>query len=238
MTPPRLVGYARVSTEGQETEGASIEAQRAALRGWAAAQGGELAELHTDVASARTLDRPGLHRALAASVGGALVVVKLDRLTRSVRDLGELLAGPFAAGAAQLVAVRDSIDTSNAAGRLVLHVLCSVAQWEREAVSERTREALAHLRRGGVYLGRPPFGFEAHEQHGQRVLVPCEHEQTIVEEMRQLAKGGLRPSRIAAAFNARGVPTRNGGRWHARTVARALGRDHVTAAPFEVAQHT
>jgi DNA invertase Pin-like site-specific DNA recombinase len=97
--------------------------------------------------SAKTLDRPGLQTALAMLKTGqaaGLVIAKLDRLTRSVRDLGALIEGPFAAGKAALLSVSEQIDTRTAGGRLVLNILGSVSQWEREVIGERTAAALQH----------------------------------------------------------------------------------------------
>ena len=224
------IGYARVSSEHQE-DGVSLDAQRSAIAAHCAAQGWTVGGVFVDVASARTLDRPGLRAALQALAerdAPALVVVKLDRLTRSVRDLGELLAGPLDVehGGAQLVAVRDSIDTSSAGGRLVLHVLCTVAQWEREAVAERTREALAHLRRSGVALGAPPFGWRAAKgDDGRRQLVPDDDEQVTLHAIRALHRLGFNASRIARELDSQGRTPRSGRQWSPQSVLRILARD-------------
>src|SRR5437016_11112071 len=90
----------------------------------------------------------------------ALLVVKLDRLTRSVVDLGTLVERYFAPGKAALLSVGEQIDTRSAAGRLVLNVLASVSQWEREAIGERTATAMQHKAArastpaGGRFYGR------------------------------------------------------------------------------------
>ncbi len=75
-----------------------------------------------------------------------LIVAKLDRLTRSVKDLAELLERFERKGVA-LVSVAESLDTGSAAGRLVLNITAAVSQWEREAIGERTKDALSHKRR-------------------------------------------------------------------------------------------
>src|SRR5437763_1016789 len=97
-----------------------------------------------------------------AEKGGAaeaLLVVKLDRLTRSVVDLGSLVERYFAPGKAALLSVGEQIDTRSAAGRLVLNVLASVSQWEREAIGERTATAMQHKARQGEYTGgQAPYG--------------------------------------------------------------------------------
>ena len=106
--------------------------------------------------SAKSLDRPGIKRALAMLTEkrvNAIVVVKLDRLTRSVKDLGFLCDTYFREGMPHsLLSVSDAIDTRSASGKLMLNVLMSVAQWEREAISERTQEAMNELKRRGVRL--------------------------------------------------------------------------------------
>jgi site-specific DNA recombinase len=91
----------------------------------------------------------------------ALLVVKLDRLTRSVVDLGTLVDRYFAPGKAALLSVGEQIDTRSAAGRLVLNVLASVSQWEREAIGERTATAMQHKASQGEYTaGKRPTGGE------------------------------------------------------------------------------
>ena len=141
--PTRTLAYLRVSTEKQADRGVSLDAQRAKATAYAQLYELELLEVIVDAGeSAKSLDRPGLQRALGMLKRGeadALLVVKLDRLTRSVRDLGHLVEKYFAPGKAALLSVGEQIDTRSAAGRLVLNVLASVSQWEREAIGERTR---------------------------------------------------------------------------------------------------
>jgi len=143
----RVIGYIRVSTEEQSTKGVSIDAQRAKLEAYAALYDLELVDVISDAGfSAKTLNRPGLQTVLAKLDNGdadALLVYKLDRLTRSVSDMGTLINNYFGSKF-NLLSVSDQIDTRSAAGRLVLNVLTSVAQWEREVISERTHTALAH----------------------------------------------------------------------------------------------
>ena len=133
----RTVAYLRVSTDHQADRGVSLEAQRAKVEAYASLYDLELVAVEVDAgASAKSLSgRPALSRALSMLEAGeadALLVVKLDRLTRSVRDLGALL-DTFQAGGWELMSVSEQVDTRTAAGRLVLNVLASIFQWEREA---------------------------------------------------------------------------------------------------------
>jgi DNA invertase Pin-like site-specific DNA recombinase len=159
--PGRAIGYVRVSTDKQAGQGISLEAQEARIRAMAAVQAVELLDVIVDSgASAATLKRPGLATLLAhveARRIDRVIVAKLDRLTRSVRDLAKLLER-FERRGVSLISVSESLDTSTAAGRLVLNVMMSVAQWEREAIGERTKDALRHKRLTGERVGTVPFG--------------------------------------------------------------------------------
>src|SRR6185437_1598948 len=125
----QTIGYARVSTDKQDL---SLEAQQAKIRAMAALQD-KTVEMIVDAASAKTLERPGMARLLALVDSGAVdtvIIAKLDRATRSVKDLAELLER-FQKHGVSLVSVAESLDTGSAAGRLVLNIMVSVAQWER-----------------------------------------------------------------------------------------------------------
>lgn len=230
-TQTRVVGYIRVSTEGQADGGVSLDAQRAKLTAYCTALDLELVAVEADAGlSAKSLARPALQRALGMLRDGqadALLVVKLDRLTRSVRDLGTLVEDYFATGRWALLSVADSIDTRSAAGRLVLNVLASVAQWEREATAERTRDALAHLRSEGVRLGGAALGWErgeAVDAAGRRVVVAVEDEADTVGRILALKADGVSVRRIAEILAAEGRRTKAGGQWHPTTVQRVIAR--------------
>ena len=139
----KAIGYVRVSTEKQADFGVSLEAQTEKVRAMVVVQGAELAEVIIDAGeSAKSLNRPGMARLLSlvdAGVVDAVIIAKLDRLTRSVKDLAELLER-FNRRGVSLVSVAESLDTGTAAGRLVLNIMTAVSQWEREAIGERTRD--------------------------------------------------------------------------------------------------
>jgi DNA invertase Pin-like site-specific DNA recombinase len=209
----RTIAYVRVSTDKQADKGVSLSAQRAKCAAYAELYDLELVEVIVDAGeSAKTLDRPGLQRALALLKVGkaeALLVVKLDRLTRSVRDLGDLVAGPFAQGKAALLSVGEQIDTRSAAGRLVLNVLASVSQWEREAIGERTSTALQHKKSLGEYTGGVvPYGFRL-ARDGQH-LKEHQGEQPVLAEARRLRSAGLSLRAVARELGRKGFRSRVG----------------------------
>jgi DNA invertase Pin-like site-specific DNA recombinase len=179
--------------------------------------------------------RPGLLRALARLDAGdadGILVVKLDRLTRSVRDLGDLVERYFAARFS-LLSVSDSIDTRTASGRLVLNVLTSVAQWEREATGERTRDALSHLKTEGVLVGGVPLGVRRTgvvDHDGRQVIEQHPAEARTVRRIRELRNDGCSLRSIVATLRAEGHETKRGGTWAPTTVKKILDRAAVTAA--------
>jgi site-specific DNA recombinase len=226
----RVVGYVRVSTEDQAREGVSLAAQRAKLAAYAAALDLELVAVREDAGvSASTLERPGLQAALGDLREGradALLVAKLDRLTRSVRDLGLLLEEYFARRYG-LLSIADAVDTRTAGGRLVLHVLASVSQWEREAIAERTSDALQHLRRGGVRLGGEALGWRRlarEDADGRRVVEADAAERGTAERIAELRRSGASLRAICARLAAEGRATKRGGAWAPATVAKVLAR--------------
>lgn len=229
-TARRIVGYVRVSTADQAESGLSLESQRERLAAWCSLYDAELVCVFDDAgASAKSLKgRDGLAAALAMVEAGeadGVLVAKLDRLTRSVRDLGDLVDRAERGGWA-LVSVAEQLDTSTAAGRLVLNVLGAVSQWEREACAERTSAALQAKRARGERNGELRIG-ETTADDG-RTLVADDAEAEALDIIRTLRTGadGAKPMSIraiAAELNARGVPAR-GSQWHATTVARVLRR--------------
>jgi site-specific DNA recombinase len=222
----RVVGYVRVSTQEQATEGVSLAAQESKLRAYCAALELELVAVVADAGvSAKSLERPGLTQALALLDSGAaegLLVCKLDRLTRSVRDLGALLDGYFSARFS-LLSVSDSIDTRTAAGRLVLNLLTSVASWEREACAERTSAALRHKVAVGEHVGAPRLGVAVVDGALQEVA----EERATVERILELRASGLSLRAVAERLAEEGHQTKRGGKWAAATVRLVLRREGV-----------
>ena len=225
----RTVAYLRVSTDKQADHGVSLDAQRVKVEAYAALYDLDLVHIAVDAGvSAKSLrHRPALEEALAMLERGAaeaLLVVKLDRLTRSVRDLGHLVDRYFAKGKWALMSVSEKIDTRSAAGRLVLNVLASVAQWEREATGERTAAALAHKKAQGEFTGgEPPYGWQL---SGDGVsLGPHPVEQRVLRISRDLRARGLSLRRIGQELHAAGLSPRRGRRWHPQTVKNLLASE-------------
>jgi site-specific DNA recombinase len=228
MAHTKAVAYIRVSTTKQVEQGLSLDAQHAKIQAYATLYELEIIGIEVDEGlSAKTLQRPGLQRALARLKAGearALLVCKLDRLTRSVRDLGEVITTYFTSGKWELLSVSEQIDTRSAAGRLVLNVLGSVSQWERETTAERTAEAMAYKRSQREYCGGDvPYGWQVSPDGIH--LEPYAPEQAIIETALRLRHAGASLRAIGSALQRRGYVPRDGGRWHPTMVKRLLCRE-------------
>jgi len=223
----RVIAYVRVSTDEQATAGQSLDAQRSKLEAYSDLYDLELIDVIVDAESAKSLNRPGLQSALDMIRKGeadGLVIAKLDRLTRSVSDWQTLIDDYFGERAGkQLFSVGDSIDTRTAAGRLVLNVLLSVAQWEREAIAERTKETLQHKIANGERCGKVRFGYDLADD--DKTLVPNAAEQEAIAIMQKLRSAGESYRKIAVELSRRGIETKEGNAtWMHTAVAGILKR--------------
>lgn len=220
----RLVSYERVSTARQGTSGLGLEAQRSSIETFADTRNAEVIRRFTEVESGKTSDRPELLAALhlAKVTGATLIIAKLDRLSRN---------------AAFLLILRDSgvrflaVDMPEA-NDLTVGIMALVAQAEREAISRRTREALAVAKARGVKLGNPN-GAAALRRAGKggaalRRTVSANADrfaQDLAAVVRDNeADGHISLRAIAAELNRRGMLTRRGGQWHLSNVRNLLAR--------------
>lgn len=204
----QLIGYARVSTDEQAIYGHGLDAQEAKLREHARRTNTDLTVVREQGISGKSLERPVLMQALtkiANREADGLAVAKLDRLTRSVIDFAMLLEW-FTTAKAQLVALDFDLDTSTPSGRMVAHIMASVAEWERGMIAQRTREALAIRRAQGLTIGRPAVDIN------------------LVGRIRDMRENGATYQAICDELNNDGVPTARGAtEWRPSAIQRTLG---------------
>ena len=212
----KVIGYLRVSTEEQARSGLGLEAQRVRLAEEASRRDWDVRWITDDGYTASHLNRPGLTRALASLRSGecsALVVSKLDRLSRSLIDFAGLTEMARAEGWA-VIALDLGVDMSTPSGEMLANVLASFAQYERRLISQRTKDALAALRAQGVTLGRPKAVSAV-----------------VAERIGQWRRCGATYRAIAQALNDQHVPTGHGGRaWYASTVRGVLASHERSVA--------
>lgn len=216
------VGYVRVSTGKQAL---SPAAQEEKIRAMASLQDARLLEVITDHESAKegsVKKRPGLVRILELARRrqvNRIIIAKLDRLTRSVVDLGAILTSLDKAGVSLVSATETWMDTGSAAGRMILNIITAVAQWEREAIGERTSAVLQHKREQGKVYNHVPYGFL---RKGDR-LSPLPKEQAVIRRIRSMRRKGQALRAIAAKLNQERIPAKQkGAKWYASTVGNVL----------------
>ena len=175
----RVYGYCRVSTDMQAQHGLSLDAQQEDIRRFAADRGWVVEEIFVDGGfSAKNTDRPAFQRMVREiknSDGSisAVVVTKLDRLTRSLRDLCTINEDLLDPHGCNLVAIRDGINTFEPVSKMLLPFLAIIGQIERQNTSERVKSTIRHIENQGGHYGKVPFGFVTVTDGKLRRLVEC-----------------------------------------------------------------
>lgn len=218
-----MVSYLRVSTDRQGRSGLGLEAQRYANQRFCADNGFEIVAEHLEVETGKGSDaierRPKLAEALrdAKKHKCAVLVAKLDRLSRDVAFISGLMARRTAFVVAELGLDVDPF---------TLHMFAAFGERERSLISERTKAALAAKRAQGQKLGNPT-NLDAARAEGNRTQVRAadlfaQNVLPIIGEIR--SAGVVTLAGIAEALNARGIHTVRGGQWFPATVRNVLGR--------------
>jgi DNA invertase Pin-like site-specific DNA recombinase len=222
----RLVAYRRVSTKMQGESGLGLEGQEHAIEAYARMTGSEVVASYTEVESGKRNDRPELLKALAHArrSKATLVIAKLDRLSRNVAFLANLMESGV-----EFVAC----DMPHA-NRMVVHIMAAVAEGERQAISDRTKAALAAYKARGGVLGRnnlTPEGGERGRAEAVKVIRQRARAELsdIIPLALQLRANGYTQAEIADRLNQDGQVTRSGGAWGQVQVSRLLKRETQTA---------
>jgi DNA invertase Pin-like site-specific DNA recombinase len=226
----KAIGYIRVSTEEQATEGVSLDAQRKTIEAYATLRGLELVEIIVDegVSGGKELaSRSGGSRVSELANRGkvdAVIACKLDRLFRDAADcLNTTKAWDRKSVSLHLIDVGgQSIDTSSTMGRFFLTMMAGVAEMERNMIRDRTKAAMDHKRACGQRISRyAPFGFVFDGD----MLVEVPAEQAILADMRELRAAGLSLQKICDELERRGVKTKSGNdKWQPMSVSKILAR--------------
>ena len=221
----RVIGYVRVSTNEQAENGVSLAAQEQKIRSYCKGNGWQcITVIQEDGYSAKDLKRPGLQQLLdeipqQTCRFAGIVVTKLDRLTRSVRDLLRLtdLAEKHKVA---LVPIQEAVDTGTATGQLFRNIVTVISEWERGVIGERTRDALAYKRQNGERIGAIPYGFKLAKD--EKHLVPLPAEGKVLAQIKKERAKGMSYDLIADGLNADRIRTKRAGRWCAMTVWSVL----------------
>jgi DNA invertase Pin-like site-specific DNA recombinase len=220
----KLVAYERVSTARQGRSGLGLAAQRIAINRHTAETGAEVLARFTEIESGKRTDRPELTAALhlARLTGATLVIAKLDRLSRNAAFLLTLRDAGVRFVACDLPQAND----------LTVGIMALVAEQERQAISRRTREALAAAKARGTKLGNPN-GAAALRRAGKggtalQATVKANANRfaqdlaPVIADIQAQGHSTLRA--LARELTARGIQTRQGGRWQVSNVRNLLAR--------------
>lgn len=221
--PRSIIGYCRVSTSRQGRSGLGLEAQREAVERFCSQERYEVVAWFTEVETGKGSDALDRRPQLAAALADArkrrcpIGVAKLDRLSRDVHFISGLMAQRVQFVVAELGADVDPF---------ILHLFAALAEKERGMIARRTRDALGALKERGARLGNPTNLDEAQRAGVARIKANADaHAANVLPIIHDIQRAGVTSLRaIAAALNARGIPTARGGEWQAMTVSNILAR--------------
>ena len=196
--------YIRVSTDSQYEEGYSVEAQREKLEAYCKIKNITNYESYIDGGwSGSNIDRPEMKRMITDIMQGkvsAVVVYKLDRLSRSQKDTIFLLEDVFNPNDCDFISLNENFDTTSPYGKAMIGILSVFAQLERENIRERTRMGMYERVKSGLWMGGDgiPFGYDYDKKLG--ILVPNEHAEDV-REIFDLYIQGYSTTRLAKMFD-------------------------------------
>ena len=203
------VSYIRTSTRSQNN---GLEAQQTVIQNYIAAYGGDVLETYVEQVSGAKNERVELAKALAhcKRTGATLLVAKLDRVSRRVSFIAQLMESNIPLKVCEL-------PNSDA---FQLHIYAALAEQERKLISQRTKQALKIIKDRGVTLGSP--------LNPKRAAQAKEFAATIAPHVEDIRKGGVKSwNGIAKALNDMGIKSANGGTWSQKTIQRSMS--YITA---------
>ena len=225
----KLVGYVRVSTDGQE-DNTSLASQQERIECYCKAFNHELVKVFVEVGSGKDMqNRPEFNKAMemVKNEADGIVSLKLDRIARNCRDVLVLVEDTLQPQNKALVLLDLNVDTSTPTGKMILTMMAAVAELERAQINERTQGGRkAKADKGGYAYGSPKFGQSSNDGE----LVENEDETKIIDIIRKHHKSGKKANQIAKYLNAQGIPTKRGKQWTQQGVINILNRLYPKAA--------
>jgi site-specific DNA recombinase len=237
----RIIGYTCLNTLSQQPKNYSLEEQEHIITEYVAANNWELVGMERELTDTNSgqQHQPKLAELIESSDKGkfdALVIARLDRLTRNIRQLNTLISEMCIKNGVELISIEEGLDTRNESGELALRLIEIITKWDTKRISDRTREIIARKRAKGERVGHAPFGFT----YRNKRLVAVEQELKTVRLIREQREKGYSYHRIAKFLNERKVPSKRGGIWYAETVKTVYQnaiseRHHADEEPPRVA---
>ncbi|HBA55076.1 MAG TPA: recombinase [Syntrophorhabdus aromaticivorans] len=218
----KTLGYVRVSTDEQAREGVSLDSQKAKIQAYCDLNDLDLVEIIEDAGkSGKDLNREGVQALLERIKGrqiDAVVVYKLDRLSRRVKDTLNIMDA-IEKKSVSFHSITEKIDTKSAMGKFFLNIMASMNQWERDTISERTRDALHHKIKKGERAGQIPYGWTLAEDN--KTLMENHQEQEAISLIQRLNEKGYSYRAICRELTKGGYEP-IGKAWYPQTVSNIL----------------
>ena len=213
-----IYGYTRLNNHRPTPDKLDTRNQAKIIRKWCKEQGLEIKTILRDIESNSTsLELPNLKKLLSLIVKdkvSILIVVRLDRLTRSIRLYKEFL-NLFEKHKIRFVSVTEGLDSKTKSGKMVLEALGIMALWDAKSIPDRTREMIERKRKIGERVGHAPFGYT----YQNKRLTPVEKELAISKLIREKREDeNLSYHKIAKLLNSQRLRAKRGGRWYAETI--------------------
>ncbi len=214
----RAIGYTCLNTVSQQPKNLSLEDQEKTIQQFSDAKGWSLVGIYQEVTeSTNTMSQPKLEQIILDSgqdTFDVLVIARLDRLTRNIRQLNTLINRMCLQNGKHLLSIEEGFDTHNECGQLGLRLIDIITKWDTKRISDRTREIIAKKRAKGERVGHAPFGYTYKDK--RLVVVPAELD--TVRIIREQREKGLSYHKIARFLNERKIVSKRGGIWYAETV--------------------
>ena len=214
----KVIGYACQNTLSQQPRNLTLSRQERLISEFAVSKNWELQKIFREVITTNSgggqpkLDE--IIRLAGERKFDALVVARLDRLTRNIRQLNALINTLCIQNHVTLISIEEGLDTVSKNGQLALKIIDIVTKWDTKRISDRTREIIAKKRAKGERVGHAPFGLT----YRNKKLVPVRKEQETVNLIQEKRNDGMSYHKIAKHLNERKIPSKRGGVWYAETV--------------------
>lgn len=215
----KVIGYIRVSTQEQACKGVSLDNQRDKIKAYCNLNDLELIEIISDAGrSGKDLKRPGIEKLINIKDIAGVIVYKLDRLSRKVKDTLQLIES-FEKRDITFHSITERIDTRTAIGKFFLNITASLAQMERDLISERTIDALQYKIKNGERAGQIPYGYILSKDN--KTLIENPAEQKAIKLILELKDQGYSLIGITRELEIKGHKPR-GKKWYAQSVKNIL----------------
>lgn len=224
----KYIGYVRVSTDEQKQHGFGIDTQHSTIRSYCEAMGYPLETIIADEGiSGKDMNRPGIQRVIEMIQSGqyaGIVVSKLDRISRNLKDILVLHDEIMLEIGATMVSIKEQFDTATPVGKLMFQIIGGFAEFERSMIKDRMWGGkIEKVKQGKFAGGRPPYGYNL---IGGK-LVPNAAEAAVVRQVFQLKALGYSLGKIAALLIEQNVPTRQNGKWSRKHIKTMLDRKKI-----------